>query len=226
MHCQNCGGFSANANYCYTCRIKTGAESISLNSLIANANNGDKYANTALGQAYSFGEFGVQIDKETGLRYFYKGAELGDANAQFHIGILYFTGKGVAKNERIAHDYFFRAACQGYREAQYWCGDSYKEGWGGVRNLKKAAEYFESAARQGHVVAQYRLGELYVAFLREETSSEKLRHQYLIGGLDWLCRAFLNGSEEARGYLIKIGDNHPYLVDYIKASINAEKAKR
>ena len=57
-------------------------------------------------------------------------AERGDAEAQFTIGGIYYTGEGVKQNYTDAVKWVRLAAEQGFSKAQYNLGEMYYKGQG------------------------------------------------------------------------------------------------
>ena len=85
-------------------------------------------------------------------------AEQGDANAQFNLGLMYATGKGVAQDSAEAVKWFRKAAEQGVARAQYNLGHMYETGDGVAQDSGAAVQWFLQAAEQGVARAQYNLG--------------------------------------------------------------------
>ncbi len=91
-------------------------------------------------------------------------AELGDADAQFNLGVMHARGQGVRPSLKMAVEWYRRAAHQGHAAAQYNLGVAYAKGIGLPRaDLHAAAHWWEQAAVQGHVQAQYNLGLAYAS---------------------------------------------------------------
>jgi TPR repeat protein len=88
-------------------------------------------------------------------------ALLGQAQAQFDLGVCYRFGQGVPKNKAEAVKWYRRAAEQGYAKAQYNLGVSYDFGTGVPRDHGQAAKWYRKAAMQGHAKAQFNLGVSY-----------------------------------------------------------------
>ncbi|MGP9492362.1 tetratricopeptide repeat protein [Psychrobacter sp. AOP7-B1-24] len=84
-----------------------------------------------------------------------------DADAQYNLGVMYDTGKGVHQNYAKAAEWYRKAADQGYAKAQFNLGLAYYKGEGLRQDYAKAAEWFEKAADQGDAEAQYNLGLMY-----------------------------------------------------------------
>ncbi|MGC2340888.1 MAG: tetratricopeptide repeat protein, partial [Methyloceanibacter sp.] len=82
------------------------------------AAQGSKEAYTLLGEIYAEG-LGVAQDDKKAADAYRKGADLGDANAQFSLGTFALEGRGVKKDATAAADLFEKAAKSGHAMAQY-----------------------------------------------------------------------------------------------------------
>lgn len=76
-------------------------------------------------------------------------AELGDAEAQYNLGVLYDEGAGVEQDLRTAVSWYQKAASQGFIDAQTNLGMMYYHGHGVERDYRAAAQWFRQAADQG-----------------------------------------------------------------------------
>ena len=83
------------------------------------------------------------------------------AYAQYRLGYMYYSGKGVDEDFVTAKHMFNLAAEQGNENAQYWLGYMYYSGEGAVQDYVTAEHMFDLAAKQGHAKAQYMLGYMY-----------------------------------------------------------------
>ena len=88
-------------------------------------------------------------------------AEAGEAVAQLNLGVSYFYGQGVVKDDVEAAKWFRRAADQGLASAQFNLGVFYASGRGLVKDDIEAAKWYRKAAEQGDADSQYNLGVLY-----------------------------------------------------------------
>ena len=90
-------------------------------------------------------------------------ANQGDADAQFNLALLYYTGLEIPKDRRYAIYWYTKAAEQGHIQAQYFLGKLYNFGEGEEvrQDFKLAVYWLTKAAEQGHVHAQYLLGHMY-----------------------------------------------------------------
>ena len=85
-------------------------------------------------------------------------AEQGDTEAQYQMGVLCQTGRGVSRDYQKAFDWFLRAAEAGHLKAQYSLGAMYENGWGTPPDASQAAGWYERAARRGHGQALAKVG--------------------------------------------------------------------
>jgi TPR repeat protein len=76
-------------------------------------------------------------------------AELGDAEAQFNLGVMYDEGAGIDQDLVKAASWYRKAADQGFLDAQTNLGMMYYEGQGIPRDHAEAAKWFKRAASQG-----------------------------------------------------------------------------
>lgn len=90
-----------------------------------------------------------------------KSAEQGSAQAQHSIGVCYYDGNGVPKDQRKAAGWFKKAAEQGLSKAQYNLGVCYYKGEGVPKDKSEAVTWFRKTAEQGLAEAQYILGFCY-----------------------------------------------------------------
>jgi len=117
-------------------------------------------------------------------------AKQGDADAQFHAGLIYANGLGVAKDDTQAADWFGKAAEQGHIEAQTKLGFMYATGKGVAQNYSSAVYWCYKAAEQGDGIAQYNLGLMYA------TGQGVARDNSL--ALSWYGKAAAQGHARAQ----------------------------
>ena len=77
-------------------------------------------------------------------------AKRGNADAQYHLALLYKSGKGVKKNNKTAFYWFKKSADKGNVRAQYNCGVIFENGYGVKTSYKKALHWYKMAAQKGH----------------------------------------------------------------------------
>jgi TPR repeat protein len=80
--------------------------------------------------------------------------EVGEANAQFIIGEMYYNGLGVKKNQAEAAIWIRKAAEQGLSEAQFVIGHMYYYGLGVKEDQAEALIWCRKAAGNGHIRAR------------------------------------------------------------------------
>ncbi|MGZ8321479.1 MAG: tetratricopeptide repeat protein, partial [Telluria sp.] len=88
-------------------------------------------------------------------------ARSGHADAQHLLGLMYYMGRGVARDYKQAFSWHHKAAQQGKADAQYVVGAMYYTGNAVPQDQKEAVSWFRKAAEQGHAEAQHALGLMY-----------------------------------------------------------------
>ena len=88
-------------------------------------------------------------------------AKKGHADAQHLLGLMYYMGRGVARDYKQALQWHRKAAMQGKADAQYVVGAMYYTGNAVPQDHKTAISWFRKAAEQGHAEAQHALGLMY-----------------------------------------------------------------
>jgi TPR repeat protein len=76
-------------------------------------------------------------------------AELGDAEAQYNIGVMFDEGAGRPQDLAAAASWYRKAAQQGFMDAQTNLGMMYYHGQGVERDHAEAARWFRLATSQG-----------------------------------------------------------------------------
>lgn len=99
---------------------------------------------------YLEGDRGVQLNVERGLELMRKAAELGNADAQSEMGVIYYEGKFVAQNYSEAFKWVQMAANANNALAQNNLGMFYKQGIGCSANPTMAVYWYEKASNQGY----------------------------------------------------------------------------
>ena len=93
--------------------------------------------------------------------YYKKASDLGTAQAQYNLGVSYFTGTGVEKNAERAVKYYQKAADQGHADALNALGFCHRYALGASMDLVRAARCYLMAAQQEHAEAQCAVGLCY-----------------------------------------------------------------
>lgn len=105
-------------------------------------------------------------------------AQLGYADAQFDLGLMYEYGKGTETDLTKALYWYEKAAEQGHAKGQSYTGSAYRRGAGVEKDYDKAFYWYEKAAGQGRMQAQYGLGLLYEAADSGRTDKSMALHWY------------------------------------------------
>ena len=105
--------------------------------------------------AYDRGDY-ARASKE-----FKKLAEKGDRVAQYNLGLMYWKGQGVAKDNERAVQWYRKSADQGYADAQYKLGNHYWEGKGVRHDDAEAVRWYRKSADQGNAWGEFYLGYAY-----------------------------------------------------------------
>lgn len=89
--------------------------------------------------------------------YVSKHAEEGVAEAQYHLALMYDSGRGVERSPKKALFWYAKAADQGNADAMYYLGRMYESQMSGIKqDLEKAAKWYSMAAEKGHSQAKAR----------------------------------------------------------------------
>ncbi len=111
---------------------------------------------TWLGRAYD-----KDKDYAEAMRWYRLAAAQGGANAQFNIGGLYVSGRGVSQDYAEAMRWYRLAAAQGDADAQSSIGVLYENGQGVSQDYAEAMRWYRLAAAQGDADGQFNIGDLY-----------------------------------------------------------------
>ena len=98
-------------------------------------------------QSYLKGDYKAAYDEWLPL------AELGDAEAQYNLGVMYDQGASVDQDLGKAASWYRKAAEQGFMDAQTNLGIMYYRGEGVSGNHTEAAKWFQLAADKGDTEA-------------------------------------------------------------------------
>lgn len=121
----------------------------------------------------------------------------GNAAAQYHLGILYYNGKGVPEDERKAVQLLTGSAQQGNVDAMYQLGNAYTFGNEAPQLVVdpdvEAANWYFKAAKQGSADAQYSIGLLFMAGKGLAKNDKEAMY--------WMQQAAKNGHKDAKSYV-------------------------
>ncbi len=115
-----------------------------------------------LAQKYYWGK-GVKQDYSNALQLYLKAVELGDTEAQYIAGGMYFRGFGTRKNFRMAFSLLYGAALKGNStpESQKILGQFFLTGKLIPRNYAEAIKWYRLSAENGDRDSQGELAFLY-----------------------------------------------------------------
>ena len=85
----------------------------------------------------------------------------GNNVAQFLVGWLYESGKGVGRNDAEALRWYSMSAEKGNHDAEAKVGEYYESGYAGQTSYSDALKWFQKSADQGNAVAEFHLGAMY-----------------------------------------------------------------
>ena len=130
------------------------------------------------------------------FRFQVKLAEQGNPEAQYKVGEMYESGKGVGKNQAKAREWYTKANAQGHKKASYRLLylDIQKSGVDDKSKLKLGQLRKEANAGSGD--AQYFLGRMYASGVGVSKSYKQAQ--------SWLSKATFNGISEAETELIAV----------------------
>lgn len=123
-------------------------------------------------------------------------ADLGNAEAQYNLGILYEHGLGIAQDSTEAVKWYRQAAEQGYAAAQLSLGVLYEIGGGVTQDYAEAVKWYRQAAAQGDALAQNNLGWLY------ETGHGVTQNS--VEAVKWYRQAAAQGNARAQAHLKRL----------------------
>ncbi|MCK0198302.1 sel1 repeat family protein [Ancylobacter sp. 6x-1] len=127
---------------------------------LARAGQNDPVAMTLIAELYNQG-YGVPQDSAKARDWYEKAAALGNADAQFALGVMKLQGTGIAKDEVGAADLFVKSAQKGDPAAAYNLGLLYLQGRAVPREPQAAAQWFQKAADKDQPDALYALAIMY-----------------------------------------------------------------
>ncbi len=119
-----------------------------------------------------------------------RGGHKPDSRAQYHLGLRYERGEGIARDDSVAAQWFARAAGAGDADAQRLLAFAYLHGIGVPRNESEGIRRLRIAAEWGDAVARRQLGFRYV------TGASVPRDE--AEGVHWFKLAAEQGDEMAQ----------------------------
>ena len=98
-----------------------------------------------------------------------KTAAQGVASAQYTLGMMYYHGRGVAKNYIAAVSWYKKAAAQGQAQAQAKLGAMYYEGRGVKKNYIAAYAWMSLASAKG-----YKSADALLNYIEKKMTAEQI----------------------------------------------------
>lgn len=120
-------------------------------------------------------------------------ADQGNAEAQYYVGSMYATGRGLPQSYAEAARWIRRSAEQGFAQAQYDLGVMYRDGLGVARDDAEMVRWYRRAAEQGFLHAQYNLG------LRYASGQGITRDD--VAAAEWFRKAAIRGDAGSQYHL-------------------------
>ncbi|KAF9158868.1 hypothetical protein DFQ26_007139 [Actinomortierella ambigua] len=146
-------------------------------------------------------------------------ANQGDADAQFELGRLCYSGEGGFLQDYVmSFEWYFKAAEHGQTQAQNNLGWMYQDGKGIAQDDVKAVEWYRLAAEQGDAKAQGNLGLMYEI-------GRGVAHQDDLKAVEWYRLAAEQGNSTAQtnlGWMYQSGRG--VAPDDLKAALWYRKA--
>lgn len=158
--------------------------------LLKSAEQGYPEAQNDVGVMYADGSGGFPEDDGKALILYKKAAESGSANAQFNLATMYFNGRGVEADPKMAAAWYQKAANQDHPGALSNLGYLHLAGVGVLKSEQMALLYFERAARKGSADGMHNLALLY-----ETGGVLPQNHEHAVG---WYRQAAEQGFAESQ----------------------------
>ena len=110
-------------------------------------------------------------DHQAAVRLFCGAARQGYAKAQFRLGALYESGRGIPQHYSQAAKWYGLAAGQGHERARLRLGVMYAQGRGVCKDTTVAHAWLNLAAAQGNYEAAYERNRVEQGMSREEVAA-------------------------------------------------------
>lgn len=162
--------------------------------LIALLHGGQVHANDVVAKA---AELIAKAQYAEAVRTLDPLAKAGDADAQYHLGVLYYNGMGVPEDEKKAVQLLTSSAQKGNVDAMYQLGNAYTFGAQTPQLVAdadvEAAGWYFKAAKAGNADAQYSIGLLFLVGKGLEKNEKEAMY--------WMQLAAKNGHKDAKNYI-------------------------
>ena len=116
---------------------------------------GEDKASAALARGFlHYHGMGVPQNLEYAFSQFSEAANKGDADGQFHVGLMLSRGEGVTRNMEMACSWLRKAALQGHDQARISLGILYAEGEGAPESREEVMDWLRETAGKGSAEAR------------------------------------------------------------------------
>ncbi len=135
-------------------------------------------------------EFGIIKDLYKSASWTERLAKQGSVDAQYRLGLYYYTGKNRPQNFETGHYWLLNAANSDNPKAQLMLGRCYGDGYGVTADAQEGLKWRVKAADQGLAEAQYEIGNIYSEGEGIAKNSEK--------AVEWYQKAVNQGYAPAQ----------------------------
>lgn len=116
---------------------------------------GEDNASAALARGFlHYHGLGVPQNLGYAFSQFSEAANKGDADGQFHVGLMLSRGEGVTRNMEMACSWLRKAALQGHDQARISLGILYAEGEGAPEGREEVMDWLRETAGKGSAEAR------------------------------------------------------------------------
>ncbi len=138
---------------------------------------------------------------EEGINWIKKSSDQGNPVAQCFLGVSYFEGNFIEKDQEKGIEFYRKSAIQGYQPAQSRLADCYLYGWVVKKDQLEALKWYHLAAQQGDTLAMNNIGSMYL-------HGEGVKENYT-EAFKWFQKAAIcgnAGSQLTLGQMLSVGD--------------------
>jgi hypothetical protein len=126
------------------------------------ADQGFAIGQTGAGEIYQHGAGSIKQDFAAAMKNFTLAASQNEAEAEYDLGFMYYSGEGVTKDYVASAEWFAKSANQGNASAATYLGTEFDRGLGVPHDPGRAAYYYRVGAIQGNIGSIGLLGEKYL----------------------------------------------------------------
>lgn len=126
-----------------------------------------------IGNAYEWGDHGVESTRKEAILWYKKAASSGDVQGLLCLARLYEDEWNSKRSQRLAHKYYLEAANKGNPEAQHEMGISCYFGYGTDVSITDAIQWFEKASKSQYHQSWFQLAYTFLDKSCEVYNSER-----------------------------------------------------